>query len=88
MVKHDYNYEAVSIDEQKLADSKLKLLMKKQRQQVPFDKVKGREDNLIFNINEGYNLDDRDNTFFAKHGVSEIFFNTSPKASTTMTQYG
>lgn len=35
-------------------------------------KFKGREDNLMYRINDGYNLQDNDRTFFDKHNIAEL----------------
>ena len=42
------------------------------REQIPLAKIKGREDNIMYRINDGYNLEDNDKTFFDKFNVMEL----------------
>ena len=42
------------------------------RQQIPLSKIKGREDNLMYKISDGFNLEDNDKTFFDKFNVMEL----------------
>ena len=42
------------------------------REQIPLAKIKGREDNIMYRINDGYNLEDNDKTFFDKFNIMEL----------------
>lgn len=44
----------------------------KSQQQLCFGTRKGREDNLVYYINEGYNLEDKDKTYFDKYNIREL----------------
>ena len=53
--------------------TKRKWILKRTPQQVPLAKIKGREDNLMYKLNEGYNLDKtEDRTYFEKHKIMDI----------------
>ena len=67
------------MDSLQLAETK-KDLMRKDKTHIPMHKIKGREDNLVYNINEGYNLQDGDGTFFDKYKIKDLF-SGSPTAS-------
>ena len=55
--------------------------MKKERSLIPMAKIKGREDNYIYNVNEGYNLKGSDGTFFEEFRLREIFSNDTTAKS-------
>ena len=57
------------------------MLMKKERSLIPMAKIKGREDNYIYNVNEGYNLKGSDGTFFEEFRLREIFSNDTTAKS-------
>ena len=42
------------------------------RQQVPLSKIKGREDNMMYRVSDGYNLEKNDKTFFDKYNVGAL----------------
>lgn len=70
VINHDYPYSEVNTDP---SESKRKLVSKRMREQIPLAKIKGREDNLMYRINDGYNLEDGDGkTFFDKFNVLEL----------------
>lgn len=52
---------------------------------MPLDKSQGREDNLMYKVSEGYNLNKNDKTYFDKFNVMDLFsagrgMNTSASA--------
>ena len=42
------------------------------REQVPFASIKGREDNSMYRVSDGYNLEENDKTYFDKFNVMEL----------------
>ena len=81
-MRHEYRYSEDPSDDLKLADTK-KLLMKKQRELIPMSKIKGREDNMVYRINEGYNLDESDGTFFDEFKLKDLFSGENSVAQST-----
>ena len=41
-------------------------------QQIPYAKTRGREDNLMYKISEGYNLESNDKTFWDVNNIYDI----------------
>ena len=39
---------------------------------MPLEKIKGREDNLMYKVSEGYNLESNDKTYFDKYNVMDL----------------
>lgn len=48
--------------------------------------MRGREDNAMYRINDGYNLDSNDKTYFDKYNIFEMI--SGSRSRTTMNTYG
>lgn len=51
------------------------------REQLPMNKSLGREDNIMYKVSEGYNLNPNDKTYFDKFNIMEML-NLSHSMST------
>ena len=49
-------------------------------------KIKGREDNFVYNVNEGYNLKGSDGTFFEEFRLRELFSGDTAKSEKNTSQ--
>ena len=85
IVSHDYPFSEVDTDP---SATKRKLISKRIRQQIPLDKVPGREDNLVYKVSEGYNLEPNDKTYFDKFKIMDLLsFSKSVNAPISDSKY-
>ena len=61
-------YGALQLDSQGSKDK----VKRRSVQQIPYSKTRGREDNLMYNISEGYNLETNDKTFWDVNNIYDI----------------
>lgn len=70
VINHDYPFESVDTDPN--AD-KQQWVRKRTQQPIPLAKIRGREDNLMYKVSDGYNLEDAGKqTFFDKHNIMDL----------------
>lgn len=50
-------------------------------QQIPYAKTRGREDNLMYKISEGYNLESNDKTFWDVNNIYDILMQRKKASS-------
>ena len=50
-------------------------------QQIPYAKTRGREDNLMYKISEGYNLESNDKTFWDVNNIYDIIMSRKKASS-------
>ena len=84
VIQHDYPFDKVDTDP---TSHKQRWVIKRTPQPIPLDKIRGREDNLMYKVSEGYNLKDAsEQTFFDKHNIMELLSiggRTEPQSTTT-----
>ena len=70
MINHDYPFESVNTDP---SSDKQQWVRKRTQQPIPLAKIRGREDNLMYKVSDGYNLEDSGKqTFFDKHNIMDL----------------
>ena len=68
IISHDYNFDQVELDSSHAKRNN----GRRSPQPVPLAMSRGREDNLMYRVSEGYNLESNDKTFFDKYNVMEM----------------
>ena len=86
MISHNYSFDAVELDTS-MAKRKLG---RRSPQPIPLALSRGREDNLMYRVSEGYNLEEKDKTFFDKYNVLDMLSSKSRSGlnSTSVSRYG
>lgn len=69
VIKHDYPFSEVNTDP---STEKHRILAKRSPQPPALSQIRGREDNLMYRVSDGYNLEKNDKTYFDKHNVMEL----------------
>ena len=70
MIRHDYPYDEVDTNPDTM---KQQSVLKRTPQPIPLTKIRGREDNLMYKVSDGYNLEDAGKqTYFDKYNVMEL----------------
>ena len=80
VVSHDYSFDQVEIDPHAFGRRQV---TKRIPQQIPFSKFTGREDNSMFRVSDGYNLDPNDKTYFDKFNVMDILSQSQQRSLST-----
>lgn len=71
VIQHDYPFDQVDTDPN---SDKQRWTVKRTQQPIPLAKVRGREDNLMYKLSDGYNLEDKTKqTFFDSHNILDLF---------------
>lgn len=84
IIKHEYAKEGV--DQLEIVDAKAILEQHKYTRSakaLDFGRQRGREDNLVYYINEGNNLGEQENTFFSKFRIKDMLDSLNTSAFNT-----
>lgn len=73
VIAHDYPFADVDTDP---CTEKRKATMRRSKEPISYMKTRGREDNMVYKLNEGYNLERKDKTFFDQHNVMEMLIHS------------
>ena len=73
MIKHDYPFDQVDTDPN---SGKRRWVQKRMQNQIPLAKIRGREDNAMYKVSEGYNLNDGDGTYFDSNNIMSMIRNS------------
>ena len=65
-MKHEYSFDQVDIDTNL---NGRRLVLKRTPEPVHLNKSRGREDNMMYRVSDGYNLEPNDKTYFDKHNI-------------------
>jgi len=70
--KHEYAKDGDQLDHNKVYESIDKQKFTRSERHINFGKQLGRDDNLVYRISEGYNLEENDRTYFDKYKIREM----------------
>jgi tetrahydromethanopterin S-methyltransferase subunit G len=70
--KHEYAKDGDQLDQNKVYESIDKQKFTRSERHINFGNQLGRDDNLLYRISEGYNLEDNDRTYFDKYKIREM----------------